>query len=464
MSTVLFSRDNNAPRDEEVARLRVPPHSIEAEQSVLGGLLLDNSAWDRAGDLLTDSDFYRYEHKVIYAAIGALVNATKPADVITVFEQMQSLGKAEDCGGLVYLNALAQSVPSASNMRGYAEIVRRHAVRRALIAITDEAATMAWSSDDIDATIDRIATSLGQLERKQVRKAPRLLGDIVIERVDRIDDLHQNKIAAGWPTGFASLDRLLNGGLQPGMVYVLAARPSIGKSSLGVALLLECAGRGLPVLMLSQEMSEGEVADRAISSMGGIDYGRLQSGKLNDIEWSLLSETAERTRDLPFHIDDQAALRLRDIKAKARAVKGLKVLILDYLQLSASTGEHANRNAEIEEISRGLKAMAKDMGIAVIELSQLNREVEKRVIKRPNLSDLRDSGAIEQDADVVMFLWPVREFEGEGRRILGLGVDKNRQGKRGEFGLDFYGAFQRWSESTADIRPALAPRSHKDDL
>lgn len=286
----------------------------------------------------------------------------------------------------------------------------------------------------------------------------------MVERIDRITDLHSGEAEAGWSTRIPSLDRMLNGGLRPGMVYVLAARPSIGKSSFAESLAITLAEQGLPVLMLSQEMPEGEVADRAISSIGGIDYGNLQSGRLNDIEWSQMTEAVERVQALPFFVDDQPALRLRDIRAKARMVKGLRILILDYLQLSASSGEHASRNAEIEEISRGLKALAKDMGIAVIELSQLNREVEKRANKRPNLSDLRDSGAIEQDADVVAFLWMVREFEGEGRRILGLGVDKNRQGKKGEFGLDFFGGTQRWSESTADIRPQAVSRSTRDDL
>lgn len=446
------------------ATLRVPPHSVEAEQSVLGGLLLDNGAWDRVGDQLVAGDFYRFEHHLIFRAISEILIATKPADVITVFEHLQRAGKADECGGLVYLNAMAQSVPSAANMRRYVEIVHERAIQRKMIATVDEALSMLWAAADVGAAIDRIATTVSELQRRQVRKAPRQLSEILTERVDRISELHSGEVEAGWPTRIPSLDRMLNGGLRPGMVYVLAARPSIGKSSFVESLAITLAEQDLPVLMLSQEMPEGEVADRAISNMGGIEYGNLQSGSLTDREWSQFSEAIDRGIKLPFFIDDQPALRLRDIKAKARMVKGLKVLILDYLQLSASTGEHANRNAEIEEISRGLKALAKDMGIAVIELSQLNREVEKRANKRPNLSDLRDSGAIEQDADVVMFLWPVREFEGEGRRIVGLGVEKNRQGKKGEFGLDFYGAFQRWSESTADIRPQAPYRGPKDDL
>ena len=452
--------------DHGTMQLRVPPHSIEAEHGVLGGLLLDNRAWDSAADILSEADFYRHEHRLIFVAIGSLINANKPADVITVFEQLQRASKVDECGGIVYLNELAQSALCSSHIRRYAEIVRRHAVRRALIANLDEASALAWSQqDDVASTIDRVETMMEQLARKQVRKAPRLLGEILVERLDRISNMQAGEdVAHAWPTTIPSLDRMLNGGLRPGLLYVLAARPSIGKSSLVEHILIELAKQDLSVLLLSQEMPGLEVADRAISTIGGIDYGVLQTGKLNDLEWSQLSEAVEIGRQLPLHIDDQSALRLCDIKAKARMVKGLKVLVIDYLQLSASTGEHSNRNAEIEEISRGLKALAKDMGIAVIELSQLNREVEKRASKRPNLSDLRDSGAIEQDADVVMFLWPVREFENEGPRIVGLSVEKNRQGKKGEFGLDFFGSFQRWRESTADIRPQVIPRGARDDL
>ena len=454
------------PIDDEVSQLRVPPHSVNAEQSVLGSLLINNGAWDRVGNLLHEADFYKFEHRLIFAAISTLINATKPADVITVSEQLKRHGKEEECGGLEYLVALAGSVPSAAHVRRYAEILSEHGARRAIIATVEDAATLAWGKGDAADAVDRIASMFGELQRKQVRKVPRPLGDILIERIDRISDLASGEAEPGWPTRIPSLDRMLNGGLRPGMVYVLAARPSIGKSSFVESIAIDLAKQGLPALMLSQEMPEGEVADRAISSLGGIDYGTLQTGKLDDGEWSRLSEAVEFGRNLPLFIDDQAALRLGDIRAKARSVKGLKVLILDYLQLSASTSEHANRNSQIEEISRSLKALAKDMDIAVIELSQLNREVEKRVNKRPNLADLRDSGAIEQDADVVMFLWPVREFESDGRKIIGFGIDKNRQGEKGErhdFGLDFYGAIQRWSESTADIRPP-ARNGARDDL
>jgi replicative DNA helicase len=453
---------DRAPAPE--ASPRIPPHSLEAEQSVLGGLLLDNRAWDRVGDLITESDYYRLEHRLIYAAIAGLVNATKPADVITVFEQLQTLGKASDCGGMPYLSSLTQSVPSAANVRRYAEIVRNRSMQRAVITAIDDASADAWKGDDPGATVDRIATTFAQLASKNVRKAPRPLSEILAERIERINDLHEGTIEPGWPTPFASLNRLLNGGLRPGMLAILASRPGEGKTALGSSIGEAMAANGLPTLLLSQEMPDGELVDRTISRMGGIDYGTVQSGKLDQDAWSRLSDAVERGSRLPFFVDDQASLRLSDIRAKARAVKGLKVLLLDYLQLCASTRRDGNRNSEIEEISRGLKTLAKDMGIAVIALSQLNRQVEQRANKRPNLSDLRDSGAIEQDADVVMFLWPVRELAAEGRRIVGLGVDKNRQGKKGELGLDFFGAMQRWRESTADIRPQMPKANQMDDL
>lgn len=444
--------------------LRIPPHSLEAEQSVLGGLLLDNRAFDRAGNLLNESDFYRFEHRLIYEAIVALISATKPADVITVFELLQRTGKGDEVGGMQYINSLAQSVPSAANIRRYAEIIRERAVLRRVITTVDDALKLAWQSDDAGAAIDRIGTMFGELERHQVRKGPRSIADIAIERIDHYAALERGEVVAGWPTHIPALDSRLNGGLRAGGLYIVAARPSIGKSSFAQSLGAGFAGDGLTTLFLSMEMGDTEVADRAVSSAGSISYSALLTGKMHDDDWSRASEAMERLAPLPLHVDDQGALTLRDIRFKAKSVKGLKVLIVDYLQLCAGTRRDGNRNSEIEEISRGLKSLAKELGIAVIALSQLNRDVEKRASKRPSLSDLRDSGAIEQDADVVMFLWPVRDFESEGRRILGLGVDKNRQGRLGDVGLDFYGDTQRWGESTADIRPAVPSHSRRDDL
>lgn len=453
----------NARTDEEVAGLRVPPHSLEAEQSVLGGLLLDNRAWDRAADLLAERDFYRHEHRAIFAAVAALINANKPADVITVFEQLQRNGKGDDCGGMPYLNSLAASVPGASSIRYYAEIVRERSVLRELAFAGDEIATSAFNPQGraVSEILDQATTTLNNLQRGQVRKMPRFIGDIAIERIDRYQDLQKGTATAGWPTLIPALNRCLNGGLQGGRLYILAARPAVGKSSFAQSVGFGLARDGLPTLFLSMEMGDHEIADRGVACAGRVSYSALLTGQMDSENWSRACEAMELLSKLPFHVDDQPSLTLRDIRIKAKSIKGLKVLVLDYLQLCAGSRRDGNRNAEIEELSRGLKGLAKELDIAVIALSQLNREVEKRLNKRPNLSDLRDSGAIEQDADVVMFLWPVREFEGEGRRIVGLGIDKNRQGRLGEIALDFHGDTQRWAESTADLRPEPAPGQPK---
>jgi replicative DNA helicase len=446
----------NAPEhldiEDNIGTLRVPPHSNEAEQSVLGGLLLDNDAMDRIG-WLGEGEFYDRGHRVIYGAIRAMVAAQQSADVITVYQRLDEQSAAADIGGLVYLNALAQSVPSSANIRRYAEIVREKAQQRTLIAAADEAAGIAWDSTPIAAKVDHITSLFGALQRQQVRKMPRAIADIALERTAHYDELAAGTVQPGWRTHIAELTSRLSGGMRPGSLYILAARPSVGKSSFAEDLGINFAIDGLPTLFLSQEMADTEVADRGVSNMGRVSYRALLTGDMGKDGWSRAVDAMEAMAKLPFFIDDQPALTLQDIRFKAKSCKGLKVLILDYLQLCSSSRRDGNRNGEIEEISRGLKALAKELGIAVIALSQLNRDVEKRANKRPTLSDLRDSGAIEQDADVVIFLWPVREFEDEGRRIVGCGIDKNRQGRLGEFGLDFFGDTQRWMQSEADIRP-----------
>jgi replicative DNA helicase len=306
----------------------------------------------------------------------------------------------------------------------------------------------------------------GELERRQARKGPRQIGELAIERIDYYTAVEQGDVAAGWLTGIPELDSRLNGGLRPGNVYVLAARPSVGKSSFAQAIAVSMARDGLPALFLSMEMTDAEVTDRAVSNSGRVSYKRLLTGRMANEDWGRTSEAMDILGPMPLFIDDEGGLTVRDIRFKAKGVKGLKVLVVDYLQLASGSRRDGNRNGEIEEISRGLKGLAKELGIAIIALSQLNRDVEKRASKRPMMSDLRDSGAIEQDADVVMFLWPVRDFPAEGRRIVGLGIDKNRQGPQGQqigdIGLDFFGDTQRWSQSTADIRPDPAVRGRPD--
>lgn len=430
---------------------RAPTWSAEAEQAVLGALLVDNAAWDRVGDTLTESDFYDRRHGLIFGAIGALVNACKPADVVSVFETLRDSGRHDDCGGLVYLNALMQSVISASGARRHAAIVRERSVQRELLAAAGQAVELAAKAGSVEEKLDAIVTLFGTMQRKTVRRLPRQLADIAIRRTEHYEALERGEVQPGWRTHIPRLTAMLNGGFRAGGLYILAARPSVGKSSLAEDLGLNLAADDLPTLFLSQEMPDTEVADRAVSSSGSVDFTSMLTGKLNSDGWARACEALERIAQRPFWVDDQPSLTLHDVRAKARSVPGLKVLILDYLQLCASTRKDGNRNSEIEEISRGLKALAKEMGIAVLALSQLNRDVEKRANRRPNLGDLRDSGAIEQDADVVLFLWPVREDKDTGIKTIGCGIDKNRQGRTGEFALEFHGATQQWRESSEPL-------------
>jgi replicative DNA helicase len=451
-----MSARDDIPDDDGAATLRVPPHSLVAEQSVLGAMLMDNAAFDRVADLLLDADFYRHEHRTIFAAAAGLIGANKPADVVTVFERLQSLGKGAEVGGLRYLNELAQSVPGSSAARRYAEIVRERSVMRQLIALCDEAATGAFNPQERTAgtLLDELSTKLRAIETRQLRQVPKLLSEVAVRQVDHISDLAAGNVLPGWPTGIPTLDNLLNGGFKPGKVVVIGARPSVGKSSFAMHLGLKFAADGLTTLMLSQEMPDSELAERAMSNLGQIDYSRLQRGKLHADEWAGLTDATDQIIRLPFYVDDQPALRLADIRAKARMVKGLKVLIVDYLQLSAGSGKgrgESNRNAEIEEITRGCKQLAKELGLSLILLSQLGRDVEKRPDKRPMLSDLRDSGGIEQDADVVLFLYPGRPFS-DVQKLVGLDVAKQRGGPLGEVVLAFEGRLQQWHETTAPLK------------
>ncbi|MBL8286943.1 MAG: replicative DNA helicase [Rubrivivax sp.] len=404
-------------RDEEVARLRVPPHSVEGEQSVLGGLLLDNLAWDRAADLLAESDFYRFEHRLIFGAIAALVQAGKPADVITVHERLQALGKAADCGGLAYLNALAQSVPSAANMRRYAEIVRERAILRKLIAASDEIATTAFNPqgravpqvlDEAEAKILKIGE-----EGARTRAGFQSIDKLVIALMDRVNELHDNgaEDVTGVRTGYFDLDRL-TAGLQKGDLIVLAARPSMGKTAFALNIAEHVAVREeLPVLVFSMEMGAAQLALRMVGSIGRINQQNLRTGRLAEDEWGRLAEAVDKLSKAQVFIDETPALTVAELRARARRMARqfggtLGLIVVDYLQLmSGSGGSEENRATELGEISRGLKALAKELQCPVMALSQLNRSVESRNDKRPMMSDLRESGAIEQDADVITFIY-----------------------------------------------------------
>lgn len=452
------SREGGPPRDDEVARLRMPPHSAEAEQSVLGGLLLDNLGWDRCVDLLTDSDFYRYEHRLIFAAIGALINASRPADVITVFEHLQSLGQHEDAGGLAYLNALAQSVPSAANIRRYAEIVRERAILRKLIAASDEIATTAFNPQGRPVTqiLDEAEGKIFKIgeEGSRQKQGFQSIDKLVVDLLDRVNELHDNgaEDVTGVRTGFFDLDRA-TAGLQRGDLIVLAARPSMGKTAFAINIAENVAvGEGLPVLVFSMEMGAAQLALRVVGSQGRIDQTRLRTGRLTDDEWGRLADAVDKLKQAHIFIDETPGLTAAELRARARRMARqygtVGLIVIDYLQLmSGSGGSEENRATELGEISRGLKALAKELQCPVIALSQLNRSVEQRTDKRPMMSDLRESGAIEQDADIIMFIYRDDYYNKEQSKEPGISeiiIAKQRNGPVGTVKMTFLKPFTRF--------------------
>ena len=466
MSSTLDFREGTGQRDDEVSRLRVPPHSVEAEQSVLGGLLIDNLAWDRAGDLLTDGDFYRYEHRLIYAAIGTLVAGSKPADVITVFEQLQSVGKGQDCGGLAYLNALAQSVPSAANMRRYAEIVRERSILRKLIAASDDIATSAFNpaGRQVSTVLDEAESKIFQIGEEGSRQSQGFQGidKLMVPLLDRVQELHDNgaEEVTGVRTGFYELDRM-TAGLQKGDLLVLAARPSMGKTAFALNIAENVAVKeGLPVLVFSMEMGASQLALRLVGSLGRIDQQNLRTGRLDNGEWERLTEAVERLKQVQLYIDETAALTSSELRARARRMARqfgtLGLIVIDYLQLmSGSSGSDENRATELGEISRGLKALAKELKCPVLALSQLNRSVESRTDKHPMMSDLRESGAIEQDADIIMFIYRDDYYNKDSKEpgVAEIIVAKQRNGPTGEVKLTFLKPLTRFDN--------LAPGSNQ---
>jgi replicative DNA helicase len=344
-------------------------------------------------------------------------NTAKPADVITVFEQLQSVGKADDCGGLAYLNALAQSVPSAANMRRYAEIVRERAILRKLIAASDEIATAAFNREgrQVPQILDE-AEARSSRSAKKARASARAsmsMDKLVVQLLDRVNELAENgaEDVTGVRTGFYDLDRM-TAGLQKGDLIVLAARPSMGKTAFALNIAEHVAVKeGLPVVVFSMEMGASQLALRLVGSLGRIDQQHLRTGKLADDEWGRLAEAVDKLGQVQMYIDETPALTAAELRARARRMARqfggtLGLIVIDYLQLmSGSGGSDENRATELGEISRGLKALAKELQCPVIALSQLNRSVETRTDKRPMMSDLRESGAIEQDADVIMFIY-----------------------------------------------------------
>jgi replicative DNA helicase len=454
-------RAMNTRTDPQLDSLRVPPHSIEAEQSVLGGLLLDNSAWDRIADFLTEDDFYRYDHRIIFQHIVKLINATRPADVITVFEALGTTGKADEVGGLTYLNALAQNTPSAANIRRYAEIVRDRSVLRRLITVADEIATQALNPQgkEVKQLLDEAESKIFAIAEEGARGAQGWLSiqPLLTQVVERIDELYnrdnQNDIT-GVPTGFIDLDRMTSG-LQAGDLVIVAGRPSMGKTAFSLNIGENVAiDSGLPVAVFSMEMGGAQLAMRMLGSVGRLDQSRLRIGKLNDEDWPRLTHAIQKMNDAQLYIDETPGLNPIELRARARRLSRqcgkLGLIIIDYLQLMSGSSPGENRATEISEISRNLKGLAKELGCPVIALSQLNRSLEQRPNKRPVMSDLRESGAIEQDADVILFIYrdqvynPDSPDKGTAEIIIG----KQRNGPIGTVRLTFLGEYTKFDNYT----------------
>ena len=424
---------------EQLPQLRIPPHSVEAESSVLGSLLLSNEAFDHVADLLSAGDFYRYEHRLVFSAISALVNSGRPADVITVNEHLEKTGEGERVGGLVYLNALAQYVPSPVNIRRYAEIVRDNSILRKLAATSDRIAASVFepSGRTVEHLLAEAEREVLAISSNIAQTEVRSLDENMARFLDRLQHLADNPgQKPGVKSGYRNLDHA-TGGLQPGELIVIAGRPSMGKTALAMNIAEHAAfEQNLPVLAFSLEMSEAQLTKRIVGSVGRIDQSKLRDGTLADTDWSRVADTVERMRGKVIDILDSGIDTIGSIRAIARRAarrhKKLGLIVVDYLQLmSSGNDKDENRNTEITQISRGLKLLAKEMHCPVIALSQLNRGVENRGDKRPMMSDLRESGAIEQDADVIMFIYRDDYYTKEASREPGVAeiiIGKQRDG------------------------------------
>lgn len=438
---------------ESIPALRVPPHSIEAESGVLGSLLLDNAAWDRVGDLLTAADFYRHENRLVYATVEELINAAKPADVITVHERLQARGQDDEAGGLMYLNGLTHSVSTAAHARRYAEIVRERSMRRRLIAAADDIAAKAF--DPIDMPAD---TLIDEATRRIMALSADAPGDDWIDAQTgamahiEVLEARLDGSVKSWQTGLTDFDDMLDGGLRPGALVAIGARPGHGKTSLGMSIGLHMAV-DYKVALMSMEMPHRDVRDRMISMTARVPLSSvIRPAHDGGLDWSRVTEGVETISRLSFFVSDQSGLTINQLRVKARKLKksrGLDVLIVDYIGLMNGTDPKLPRTYQIEEITKGLKGLAKELNIVVLALAQLNRNIEQRANRRPMLSDFRDSGSIEQDADVVIGLH--REFvdnpdiEPAYRDYADLSILKNRQGRTGKMGLHYDGPTVKFS-------------------
>ena len=441
-------------------RLKTPPNSIEAEQALIGGLMLNAQAWDKVADVVVADDFYRKDHRLIFKAIGDLIEDGSPCDVVTVSEYLDGRGELEQAGGLEYLATLANETGGAANARAYAKILRERSTLRALIDAGNEISGSAFASDGRTASqvlddAERMVFAIAE-KGSRGKKGFQSLKQILPETVDRIDLLHQSDGSiTGVSSGYTEFDKL-TAGLQPGELIIVAGRPSMGKTTFAVNIAENAAiGSKVPTAIFSMEMPAQQLAFRMISSLGRVDQTHLRTGNFPDEDWSRINTAVQLMSDAPIFIDDTPSMSPTEIRARARRLHrehGLGLIVIDYLQLMQVEGSKENRATEISEISRGLKALAKELSVPVIALSQLNRSVEQRTDKRPVMSDLRESGAIEQDADLICFIYREEVYNPETPRkgVADVAIAKQRNGPIGDFLLTFVGRYTKFENFVPD--------------
>ena len=445
---------STSPDDRDIARIKMQPHSVEAEQSVLGGLLLSADSWDAVAETVTAEDFYRPDHRLIFRQISRLAEAAEPVDVITVADKLQASEELERAGGLPYLTELAQSTPSASNIRAYAQVVGERANLRRLIAVAQEIAESGFHPEGrtADELLDEAERRIMQIgEQGPKAGGPQTLKPLLQTALTRIEELFQSDgEITGVSTGYLDLDRMTSG-LQASDLIIVAGRPSMGKTSFAMNLVEHATmNQEKPVLVFSMEMPADQLVVRMLASIGRINQTRIRNGKLEQEDWPKLSTAVGKLKDANVLIDDTPALTPTELRSRARRVArehgSIGVIVVDYLQLMQVAGSSEGRTAEISEISRNLKAIAKEFKCPMVALSQLNRSLEQRPNKRPVNSDLRESGAIEQDADVIMFIYrdEVYNEESPDKGVAEIIIGKQRNGPIGTCSLAFIDEFTRF--------------------
>jgi replicative DNA helicase len=444
------------------AELRVPPHSVEAEQSVLGGLMLDASAWDSVADVVRAEDFYRPDHRLVFEAIALLAVEAKPLDVVTVSEQLERIGKLEEAGGLAYIGGLARDTPTAANVRAYADIVRERSLLRQLARAGNAIASSVFQPEGQSARdlVEQAEQAVFEIAERGARSRDGAVSvrALLPPLIDKIDAWHNNPDALrGLPTGFTDFDRL-TGGLRGGDLLIVAGRPSMGKTTLAVNMAEYVAVnpniRG-SVAIFSMEMPAEQVVTRMLSSVGGVPLNAIRSGKVSDDDWVRITSATSQLSEARVYVDETPALTPTELRARARRVKrehGLDLVVVDYLQLMQVPGTKENRATEIAEISRGLKALAKELDLPVIALSQLNRSVEQRQEKKPVMSDLRESGSLEQDADMILLIYREEVYDKNTTKkgLAEIDLAKHRNGEIGTVLLTFQGPYSRFVNYAPD--------------